>query len=52
MGDITEAEKNWNTKARVMDYKCEMCGVLIPYGEQKVYFDTKMCAHCAHKMEK
>ena len=52
MGDIPQNEQDWETLARVKEYKCGACGQLIPFGERQVYFETNLCGHCAHKVAK
>jgi len=52
MGDIPENEQAWERLASAQGYKCGRCGQLIPLGERKKYFETKMCGLCAHQLEK
>ena len=52
MGDIPDNDRAWDRLARAKNYKCEACGQLIPFGERKIYFETKMCGHCAYKVDK
>jgi hypothetical protein len=54
MGDIQqpENEQNWDKLARAKGYKCEVCGQFIPFSERTLYFEQKMCSHCAHQMHK
>jgi hypothetical protein len=49
---VAEKEQNWNRKALAERIKCGACGQRIPYGEQKVFFSTGLCGHCAHKINK
>jgi len=52
MGDVPENEQAWDKLARAKDYRCEMCNELIPFGEREIYFERKICGHCAHLLDK
>ena len=52
MGDVSEQEQAWDRLARAKGYRCEACDSLIPYGEQNVYFERKLCGRCAHNLDK
>jgi hypothetical protein len=52
MGDVPENEKNWNKLALAKGYKCSICGERIPFSEREIYFDRKICGHCAYKEDK
>ena len=52
MGDIPDNEQAWDAYARVNKCNCQACGQLIPFGEQKIYFERKLCGHCAYKLDK
>jgi len=43
MGDIPENEQAWDRKARANNYRCDACGELIPFGEEKIYFERRLC---------
>lgn len=45
-------EDDWNTKALLEDYRCEIHGGLISYDERAVYSKTKRCAYCNHIQSK
>lgn len=47
-----ERETAWDRLAQAKGHKCSVCGCLIPYGEQTVFFETGMCGYHAHTAEK
>ncbi len=52
MGDIPENEQAWERYARANDIRCQHCNQLIPFGERKIYFETKNCSLCDHNLKK
>jgi len=52
MGDPPENEQRWDSLARAKGYKCESCGIAIPFGEREIYFESKLCGRCNHTLSK
>lgn len=44
--DVYAAAHRWDAKARREELTCKICGELIPYGEQVVYYERGLCARC------
>lgn len=50
--EIEEASDSWALRAEREDFRCGVCGCLIPYEERAVYFATKKCDRCPQDSEK
>jgi hypothetical protein len=51
-GDIPKNEQDWDKLARANGYRCGVCDQLIPFSERVIYFERKLCGHCAYKLDK
>jgi len=49
---IIEAEEGWIAKCNAKGWHCSICGAPPPLSEREIFFETGMCGHCAHVMEK
>lgn len=47
--DLEQKEEVWRRKCQYEGWICAVCGKIPPLSDNQIYFETKMCGHCAHQ---